>query len=74
LSGIGKGVYAGVVGEAGDVYPSLSDFDAGSLRLSLTTLLAVNTNFGPIFVAVSQGEGSGVQYYVTGGRGFSRRW
>ena len=74
LSGIGKGVYAGVIGEAGDVYPSLADFDAGSLRLSITTLLAVNTNFGPIFLAASEGEGSGVQYYVTVGRGFSRRW
>jgi NTE family protein len=68
---IGRGIYGGGFVEAGDVYDSLSDIDLGELKYSYTALVGLNTNYGPVFAAVSKGStNDSLQYYITVGKSF----
>ncbi|MFA6957282.1 MAG: patatin-like phospholipase family protein [Thermoanaerobaculia bacterium] len=68
---VGRGIYAGGFVEAGDTYLALDDIDLGELKYSYTALLGLNTNYGPVFAAISKGStNDGLQYYVTVGKSF----
>jgi len=68
---VGRGIYAGGFVEAGDTYQALDDVDFGDLKYSYTALLGLNTNYGPVFAAISKGStNDGLQYYVTVGKSF----
>jgi len=68
---IGRGIYGGGFIEAGDTYATLEDIDLGELKYSYTALLGVNTNYGPVFAAISKGStNDSLQYYVTVGKSF----
>jgi NTE family protein len=68
---VGRGLYAGALVEGGDTYNELGDIDLGELKYSYTGWLGINTNYGPVFVAVSKGStNDSLQYYLTVGRSF----
>jgi len=68
---IGRGIYAGGFVEAGDTYTALEDIDFGELKYSYTALLGLNTNYGPVFAAISKGStNDSLQYYITVGKSF----
>jgi len=66
---VGSGVYLGGVLEAGNVGDSLEEaFD--ELFTSVAAFVAINTNYGPIYLGAAKAEVADWQYYLTIGQSF----
>ena len=70
IPGLSKGIYAGILGEAGNVYSSLSDVDFGHLKTSGTLYFGLDTSYGPLVFAIAKSPHIDMQYYLQIGRSF----
>ena len=70
IPGLSEGVYAGVLLEAGNVYPSLSDVQFDDMKTSSTFYIGMDTSYGPLMGAVSKAPHEDVQWYIQIGRSF----
>ena len=62
---LGGGVYAGVVGEAGDAWDTSRE-----LQHSITFITGADTVIGPVFLAWARADGGNQKFYVTIGKTF----
>lgn len=69
-SRLGRGLYAGLWFEAGDVWFSASDFGSGPLRTSATLALGADTILGPMFLAYSKAQRNQGVFTLSIGRRF----
>lgn len=67
---IGRGLYAGALVEAGNVWHRLGDASSSDLAIGTTLFLAFDTLVGPLYAAVSAAEGQGVTPYLAIGQRF----
>lgn len=65
-----RGVYAGVVAEAGNVFPSLREATSEGLLWSGMAFAAVDSAFGPIYLGYAIGAEHENNFYLTIGRTF----
>src|SRR5262249_39684531 len=70
IPGLSKGIYAGILAEAGDVYDSLSDVHFGNLKKSGTLYFGLDTSYGPLVIAIAKSKDVNIQYYLQIGRSF----
>jgi NTE family protein len=69
FSVLGKGVYLGALVEAGNTGDSI-DAALEDLKVSAAAYMALNTNFGPVYVGAAKAETASWQYYITIGQSF----
>ena len=67
-SGLGEGVYLGVLLDARNVWPSSGDISISDLRYGVTLLLGADTLIGPIFLGYGMAEEGRDRVYFTVGR------
>jgi NTE family protein len=70
IPGLSKGIYAGVIAEAGDVYASLSDVKFGDMRTSVTLYIGMDTSYGPLILGAGKASNHEAQWYMQIGRSF----
>jgi NTE family protein len=61
----GKGVYAGILADAGNTWLDSGDMDTGDLRYGGTAVLAVDSMVGPIFIGFGVADGGYMQAYLS---------
>ncbi|NJL27805.1 MAG: BamA/TamA family outer membrane protein, partial [Thermoanaerobaculia bacterium] len=71
--GLGQGVYAALVLEAGDVWELGEEVDLGSPRWSTTALVGADTVLGPVFLAMARPSAATGGFTLRSGAGSEAR-